>query len=153
MEGFFIIVILAVILGLYTMTRAGTNPTEVKKQHKKSDSLTLNKGSNSVTIFCYDARSLPHLEWHEVVRLRYHSAEIRQTSIYTGTSRWCSNYLTFEGANIGSLAEDSCIPYLDKLAQHRKVYIYATACGYNKRGWPQLFASLPSNRTLAKLTQ
>lgn len=115
-------------------------------------SITIDKGNNTPTIFCYDGRSLPKLAWHEYVKLRYHAEPIRIRSIYTGTVSDCDSYLTYDGHVIGSIF-DPCIRHLDKLAQKQAVYIYGQAHGYNKRGWPQLFASLPSERRLMQLSR
>ena len=141
-----------IIGGLLSKFAAGENPNDAKAP-AQTPIISVERGNDSPTIFCYDGSALPALEWQETIRLRYHASPRRIRSIYTGTVSDCPNYLTYEGSVVGCIFDVSYTRYLDKLAERGKVYIYVVACGYNKRGWPQLFASLPSKRRLAQLAK
>lgn len=146
------VIVIIIIGGMLSKFAAGENPNDVKAP-AQTPIISVERGNDSPTIFCYDGSSLPTLEWQETIRLRYHASPRRIRSIYTGTVSDCPNYLTYEGSVIGCIFDVSYTRYLDKLAERGKVYIYAVACGYNKRGWPQLFASLPSERRLEQLSR
>lgn len=141
-----------IIGGLLSKFATGKNPNDTKAP-AQTPIISVERGNDSPTIFCYDGSALPTLEWQETIRLRYHASPRRIRSIYTGTVSDCPNYLTYEGSVIGCIFDVSYTRYLDKLAERGKVYIYAVACGYNKGGWPQLFASLPSERRLEQLSR
>lgn len=161
MEGFFIIVILAGILGLYTLTRSGSNPNVVTKpakaqtgSQKAKTKVYVPYGYFQVTIFTYDGSSLPALSPDKLIDLRYHAKPKTLRSVYTGTVSDCPNYLTYEGHIIGCIFNESATEQLDRISKKKSVHIYATSLGKDAQyGFPRLITKLPSREDMYRLAQ
>ena len=147
----FMFVVLAIIIAVISPSfSGGSNPSDAER---RKASISVPAGKNTVTLFCYDGTPLPELQWHEKIRVQFHASPIRLKSIYTGHSHYCTNYVTYDGKVIGALGEEELTELLCEVARKGTVHIYAQAFGYNKRGWPQLFAILPSKKRLKELAR